>query len=601
MRTGDEQARVEVRDASTALTGVTTALLAFAAVAMFVAAIVIANTFAILLAGRTRELALLRCVGATREQVFRSVLLESAVLGLVGSVVGVLLGFGFAEGAGLVLSAVVGGFPIDAVRPSVAAVVVPLVVGVVVTVAAAVLPARAATRVAPIAALRQRSERTGSRRVGLIRLIVATIAIAAGTVALLLGTLVVSSNGGFIVAFVGGALAFGGILLAGPVVIPRAIRLVGWLPGRVSGVPARLASRNAVRNPRRAAATTSALLVGATLISLLTVASVTLRTSVTTTLDETYPVDYVVGTRSGPVPRDVVEALRDEPRLAAVATLHEAKGRVDGHRVGIAGVDPSALRRVTDGYATLRHLRPGEAILAEDLARELGAHPGDTVRVDGGGGAKTLTVRAVGDLLNRNSALATTQRDFAGLFAHPSIATVLAKERGDVETSGVTAAIDRATAGSPNVVVTGAAELKASYEKVLDTMLLIVSALLGVAVLIAFVGIANTLALSVIERRRESALLRALGLTGGQLRAMFSGEAVLMAGVGGALGVCLGVVFGWAAVASLFPSSVDVVLSVPVARMVLFVVVAGLAGLIASVLPARRATQAPVAAGLAEE
>lgn len=203
--------------------------------------------------------------------------------------------------------------------------------------------------------------------------------------------------------------------------------------------------------------------------------------------------------------------------------------------------------------------------------------------------------------LPADAAAVITEGDLDRVFAHPATRMVLAKARTGVDLDDATAAVDRAAAGTPGLFVTGAAEIKASYTKVLDTMLLIVSALLGVAVLIAFVGIANTLALSVIERRRESGMLRALGLTRGQLRGMLSGEAVLMAGVGGLLGVVLGTVFGWAAVASLFPSSVSVVLTAPVGRIVAFVVAAALAGLLASVLPARRAARASVIAAMAEE
>lgn len=598
VRTGEEQRQEEVSQVSSSLTGITVGLLAFAGIAMFVAGIVIANTFAILLAQRTRELALLRSVGARRGQVFGSVLAESAVLGLAGSVIGVAVGYGLATGVGAVLASLFDSVPSMVTGPTVASVVLPIIVGVVVTVGAAVFPARSATRVAPVQALREGS--IPPKRTGTVRIVLAFTALVMGVAGLAAGTLVIEAGqGAFAVAFFGGLLAFLGILLGGPVIVPPLVRLIGALPARLLGVPAKLATSNAVRNPRRAAATTSALLVGVTLISLMTVASATLRSTTMSKLEEEFPIDYrVVASDNGGIPRAVVEDLRGVDGLESVTTMSLSQhGRVDGAKnQRVVGVNPHELADVTSALDTLRKLRPGQAVLTAELADRIHAHQGETVRVEGSVGSASLRVAAVVQQGETLASVVTTKTDVAGMFHGAPVGAVLAEMADGADPDEVGAAVREA---SGTATVTGAVQHKAQYTQTIDIMLLIVTALLGVAVLIAFVGIANTLALSVIERTRESGMLRALGLTRGQLRAMLSGEAILMAGVGGLLGVGLGILFGWAAVDSLVPFAA--VLTVPGWRIVAFIAIAVVAGLLASVFPARRAARTSVVAALAEE
>lgn len=598
VRTGEEQRQEEVSQVSRSLIGITAGLLAFAGVAMFVAGIVIANTFAILLAQRTRELALLRCVGALRGQVFRSVLAESAALGLAGSVIGAGVGYGLATGVGSTLAAIFDGVPSMVTRPTVASIVVPIVVGVVVTVVAAIFPARSATRVAPVEALREGS--VSPKRTGKVRIALAFASLALGVAGLAAGTLVVGAGQvAFALAFFGGLLAFLGILLAGPIIVPPLIRLVGALPARLLGVPAKLARSNAVRNPRRAAATTSALLVGVTLISLITVASATMKQTAMSNLEEEFPVDYrVAASGGGGIPHGVVEDVRGVDGLKSVTTISlPDQGRVDGaKKQRVVGVNPRALANVTAGLDALRNLHPGQAVLTEKLADRVDAHQGGTVRVEGSAGSESLRVAAVVQQGETLGSVVTTKTDAAGTVGHTPVGAILAEKVDGADPAEVGAAVREA---SGTATVTGAVAYKAQFTRVLDTMLLIVTALLGVAVLIAFVGIANTLALSVIERTRESGMLRALGLTRGQLRAMLSGEAVLMAGVGGLLGVGLGILFGWAAVDSLLPFAA--VLTIPGWRIVSFIAIAVVAGLLASVFPARRAARTSVVTAIADE
>ncbi|MDA0563884.1 FtsX-like permease family protein [Streptomonospora sp. S1-112] len=543
-------------------------------------------------------MALLRCVGATRAQVFRSVLAESAVLGLAGSAAGVAVGYGLAWAVGAALDAAFAGFPFGAVRLSALAVLAPVAVGLAVTVGAALAPARAATRIPPVAALRDQAAPT--RRSGRVRLALAAAALAAGCAGMAAGTLVLTDTPAFLAAFFGGAAAFAGVLLAGPVLIPPLLRLAGAGPARLLGTPGRIAAVNAVRNPRRATATTAALLVGVTLMTVMSVGAASLRSTVEAQMAAQFPVDYMVRSQQADIPPGMAEDIAAIPGITDVAVVHGAAARAGGEEVWVSGVDPRELAEVTSQLPELTQVRGGEAVVSQSLSRRTGAGPGDPLRLDGAGaGTAELTVGAV---LSGEGAEAAyvTRGDLERHFPDAAVAGVFARAAPDADLVRVGAALDRATAGA-SVTVTGTAQTEAVYTEVLDTVLLVVNGLLTVAVLIAVVGIANTLALSVIERTRESALLRALGLTRRQLRATLAVEAVLLSTVGAVLGVVLGTVFGWVGLRSMLGASFGVVLDVPAAQLAGLVGGAVLAGLLASVLPARRAARASVVAALADE
>lgn len=601
VRTAVEHARAQVTGGGGA--GVRTVLLGFAAVALFVAAIVIANTFSILLAQRTREMALLRCVGASRGQVFGSVLAESALLGLAGSVVGVVVGFGLTYAVGSGLQAAFADFPFSAVAPSIVAVLVPVVVGVVVTVTAAVLPARAATRIPPVAALRDHAV-AATGRTGRVRLACAGVALVVGVVGLILGSLGafgLSSQRTFAVVFAGGVLAFLGVLLATPVLVPPLVRLTGTVVGRVLGTPGRLATINTLRNPRRAAATTAALLVGVMLISLLSVGAATTRATVTAKLNEKFPADYLVRSEGG-MPASVAESVRAVSGLADVTVTRGTTTRLQGQPgVYVGGYNPTTLDRVVDpsAFRAIIRLDPGEVVVTEDLAGRLGLGQGDTVRFRGLALTVTALLPAVGGQQQPGSVY-LTHSDLARLLPEAPVVGVFARAAPGADLGRLTTAISRATAGH-EVTVVGTAKTQATYTRTLDTVLLVATALLAVAMLIAVVGVANTLALSVIERTRESGLLRALGLTRGQLRATLAVEATLLAIVGALLGAIVGTVFGWAAITAVLGTTFDVVLAIPWLRLAGLTAIAVLAGLLASVLPARRAARASVVVALSDE
>ncbi|TXR56626.1 ABC transporter permease [Quadrisphaera setariae] len=646
------------------LTGV---VLAFAAVALFVATTVITNTFSVLVAQRTRQLALLRCVGATKGQVRRSVLLEAAALGLVASVAGVALGSGLAAVAALVLAHYAPGAPVPTgVVVTPAAVLVPLAVGVAATLLAALVPARAATRVSPLAALRPATAPDLRTRTSRVRLVLSLVLLVGGGALLVLGTLfatgsfadaVGAATGtsdelaqyGVLVAVAGGMASFTGVLVGQVFLVPRTVSLVGGLVARAGGAPARLAALNAVRNPRRTASTAGALLIGTTLVALMVVGAATTSRTLGAALDRQFPVDVQVTTvpegtsRTGPgLDASVVSAVRAVPGVSASALLTTGEVVTSGgpaaHSRGeVYGLDVISGNR-DDLASVLAHpadvapLAPGTAVISPETAERLGVRDGDQLdlravtALDGGEGADGATTTDAADAAGAEHAVRVAVTDVGGPQVVLDSSDAAALQLGDAQSemwlrtgptadavevvdqvqSAVTEVAGTDTGAAP-VSVSGLAAQRAVYEKVIDTMLLVVVGLLAVAVVIALVGVANTLSLSVIERTRENAVLRALGLTRGQLRRMLALEGALVAGVGGLLGVVLGSLYGWAGAASLLggvaAAGGDAIWtpSLPWGRLGLLLAVAVVAGLLASVLPARRAVRTPPVAALADQ
>ncbi|WP_433500143.1 ABC transporter permease [Sphaerimonospora sp. CA-214678] len=575
-------------------------LLLFGVIALLVAGLVIYNTFNILVAQRTREMALLRCIGATRRQVFGSIVLESVVVGLLSSVLGLLAGLGLGAAAVALLRGVEAGIPTGTVGLTPQTVAVGLVTGLAVTVAAALPPARHATRVAPIAALRTQVEeqtfRTGVARVvfaGLFAL--AGIAVTAAAVSLKPG------EAGLMMAMGGGVLVFFAVLILGPVIVKPLSGLAGWLPARLFGVPGRLAVTNARRNPRRAATTTIALTIGVTLMTSMSVMTATVRATVSAELDRQFPVDYLVSAQTGEVPRAAVDALRARPELTGVTEIQAAKAEVNGREWQVGTVTRSAIGTTVKpetSSGSMDGFGQGEVAVGESVAKDLGLKVGDTVTVTPGRGDDIrLTVVAV--LKSDVSMLPTVtipEETFNRAFETVVNRTIVANAAESVPADRAREALDDATRPYPAVQVGSTTEIRGQFDDAMNMVLLVVTGLLGLAIVISLLGIANTLSLSVHERTRESALLRALGLTRPQLRRMIAVEALVLGLVGALVGVVLGVVFGWAATQT-FSDSVS--FQLPAAQILIFIAASGLAGVIAALLPARRAARASIVGSLA--
>lgn len=580
---------------------ITVGLLLFGLVAMFVAALVIYNTFNILIAQRTREMALLRCIGATRGQVFGSIVLESAVVGLVSSVLGLLLGYGLGAGALAVLISV--GAPVPSATAALAprTIVLALLVGLVVTVGAALLPARSATKVAPIAALRSQIDEH-TFRTGLIRVISALLFLVAGAGATAAGVTMERGQIALVVVMAGGLLVFLGVLILGPVIVKPLGAFVGWLPGRLAGVPGRLALDNSGRNPRRSATTTVALTVGVTLMTLISVLVGTMRVTYAQKLDEQFPVDYMVQAQGGGsgLPRALADDLRTRPELTSVAAFRETDAKAGNggrdHRVGTFVAPPDFRPKLISG--SIDALKPGTAIVADYVVKDLGVTVGGRIPVrTTEAGPVDLTVVGVFDPQGANLAEVTVPAgDFDRYFGPVDDNRVLVNAKDGVDLDRARKAVEAAAQPYPRAKVASSTDVRGEFDEALDMVVMIITGLLGLAVLISLLGIANTLSLSVHERTRESALLRALGLTRPQLRRMLSIEALILGLIGAMVGVVLGVTFGWAAARTLTD---DLVFDLPVLQILAFVVVSGLAGVLAAVLPARRAARASIVDSLA--
>ncbi|GAA0334942.1 FtsX-like permease family protein [Actinoallomurus spadix] len=583
---------------------ITTFFFAFALVALFVAALVIYNTFNILIAQRTREMALLRCVGATRGQVFRSVLLESAVVGLLASVLGAVVGIGLGYGAAVVFNSGTGtpGGPL-AVSATPFLVGIPL--GLAVTVLSALMPARTATRVPPVAALRAQAEGRVRGRAGIVRIIIGALFGAAGTGMAVLALTAKPGQGPFLLMVVAGALIFLAVVALSPLIVQALSGLVGGLPARFFGVPGRLALANSRRNPKRAAVTTIALTVGVTLMTMFSVALASTRSTADAHLREQYPVDYRLSAQSGqddrPVPGAVVTRLRAAPEFSAVIEARRATAHVNGKEVGVGSVTQRYLGqglkpKVSAG--SLADLRPGTVVLNDERAKAFGARVGGTVPVRTGRGTANLRVVAIVTGESLLSGILLDETDFTRSFGPKDPEQVYLIAKKGVSTKVSRAVVDDALKDYPAVRMSSAADLKDQLSKSLDQLFLLVAALLALAIIISLIGIANTLTLSVVERNRESALLRALGLTRRGLRRMLSLEALIISLIGALVGVVLGIAFGWAAISAAID---DAVLGLPIGRIVLFLLLAAVAGVVAAIMPGRRAARTSIVESLAAE
>ncbi|MGW5359158.1 ABC transporter permease [Actinopolymorpha pittospori] len=605
VQTRDER----VREAVASLTGGVDVygafLLGFAAIAVFVATLVVANTFTILLAQRTRELALLRCIGAVRGQVFGSVIVESLLLGLVASLAGIGVGVGLATIAMELLSRSSLGLPPGGLRLTPTGVAVPLAVGVLTTVVAALVPARRATRVSPLAALRPDLAPAPRSRAGVVRAVLAAVCFLGGVAALVAAPRTGDLMPALLVGMGGGLLSFLGILFGAPILVPALVRLLGGISGRLGGVPGRLAVGNAVRNPRRTAATSAALLVGVTLISMMTVGAASVQGTLHQTLDTQYPLDLAVDGGSTALPDGLVSDVEKIDGLEGSLTVTSAGVRAGSSGEGLqtyaSAVDPAAVRKVFRDPDGIDGLAPGTAIVGPSTAGQLGVHDGGSLRLRGTDGPGIdVHVRVVSNPNTPQLLLASA--DLARIAPKAPVTGVWAKVAEGADGTRVAVAAQELVGDNDQVSLQGAAVERELYDRVLDILLLIATALLAVAVLIALVGVGNTLSLSVIERTREQALLRALGLTRGQLRAMLASEAVLIAAAAVVAGAVLGIGYGWAGTRILLGTVAgEVNLAIPWDRLVLVAVIALTAGLAASVLPARRAVKVAPAAALGDE
>ena len=574
--TATEVTSQAVRDAGNGTSVITVLLLAFVVLAGLVAAMVVANTFTILITQRRRQIALLRCVGATADQVRRSTLAEVAMVATAGSVVGIVVGTGIGR-----VACAVAGIDVADFRLPVGRLVLVAAVGIAVTVAATLAPIARAMRIPPMAALRPDEGADRVRRVGRLRLATGLVLLLGGAAGL--GGGVHLANLG--VATLGGGVTAVGVVVLLPWALPWVLTAFSGL-GALFGAPGRLGVRNLLRNPARAGATCTALVVGVGAIATLLVASSSAQAGADRAVGASNVLDLQVS-GSGRLPAAV---LRATPQLAGIAT----SALVPGTEVELNGDEYTAFGPTTEQFRSVRNggeLRPGEVAVPDYLLRSGAVRPGDPMVLRKGRVA--LTLRASARPITDDGSLVVLRPDLLRLDPSAGVRSVWAKFEAGAAPNEVLGRVNRMVAPYATVTVSGSGVSRAETAELLHTLVTIALALLAVTAVIAVVGVGNTLGLSVVERTRESALLRALGLRRRQLRLMLAVEAGLLALVAAVVGTLCGVVFGWAAVGAAFGQAGQAVeLSVPVGRLALVFGGAVLAGVLASVLPGRRAALA---------
>ena len=592
VRTADDERAHQAEHASDGFAAMTTFMGAFAVIALAVAAMVIVNTFTILVAQRTRTLALARCIGATRKQVRRSVVGEALTAGLIGSAVGTALGIGVTQLMLMGLKAA--GSPVDAsVSVTVMSCIIPLIVGIVVTTLAALSPARRATKVAPVAALQPMTE-TPTRRIGRVRIMLGALLFIAGAALVVVSaTADMETNVAVLCGVAGGFVSFAGVLVLAPVLIGGLSRAVG--SAHLGGVPGELAVENTQRNPRRTATTTSALLIGVTLITTVATGAATGRASIDKVMNGHFPVDATVRAQ-GPLDKATIQDARKTDGVAKVATVTTATGTIEGggdaKQTTIQGVSSEFSQVVRNDSAT-KGLDSTHAVGSVP-----GASDGDKITVTVNGNKVNLTLVGHGQ---DTQGIVVTQDVMTKLAPKAEPTQLQVRYKDGTDQSKTTQALSKSMSAHQGVTVASTADQKAQMDKVINILLGMIVGLLVISVIIAMVGVANTLGLSVVERTREIGLLRALGLTRKQVRSMFGTEALILSGIAAILGIALGIGYGIAGSHALFSSIMTVQASVPWVQMLVVAVVSVLAGWLASVIPGRRGAKIKPAVALAEE
>jgi putative ABC transport system permease protein len=577
-------------------------LLVFAGVALLVATFSIVNTFSILVAQRSRESALLRALGATRRQVLGSVLAEAAVVGTVASGAGLLGGLGIASLLKALFNGVGFALPDTGLVLTARTILVSLAVGLLVTLLAGIAPAVAASRVPPLAALRAVAVgRTGSSRRRAVAGTVLTLAGGTLAVAAVAG----SGSGALTSAGLGAVLTTAGIVVLGPSVARPVSRLLGAPLPALRGATGALARGNAMRNPRRTASTASALLVGVGVVTLFTVLGASIRASTDASVRQSFGGDLAVtapGFGAGFSPR-LADDVHRLPEVQAAAGLARAAVQVDGTGTAVTVSDPGQLGQVFDldvGAGSLGALGQHGFAVNATTAAEHGWQLGSTVRIGFPDGS--VVPMTVGAVYSARTVVGDYLLPRAAWTAHATVdidTTVLVGLRPGVDLAAGRAAVQRVARGYGSPAVRDRAEWADALSTGVNTMLTIVYALLALAVLIALMGIANTLSLSIHERTRELGVLRALGLTRRQLRSIVRWESVLIAVFGTLGGLGLGVFLGWALVNA---AAADIgSFAAPPARLLVVLGVGAAVGVLAAARPARRAARLDLLAAIATD
>ncbi|HEY3506918.1 MAG TPA: FtsX-like permease family protein [Actinocatenispora sp.] len=605
VQTGDALAKKATDSIKEGLKFLNYVLLGFAGVALFVGAFLILNTFSIIVAQRTRELALMRAIGASRRQMIGSVLLEAVVIGIVAGGLGLLAGIGIGALLGYVFTHVGGGNLELSIGVPASAVAASFAVGIVITVVAALFPSLRASRIPPVAAMRDAA--TPDRPLTRVTVAGAIVFVLGGGL-LGLGLFGSLSGTGTLWAILGGVLvAFIGVALLTPVISKPVVGVIGRLLS--FSTAGKLGRRNSSRNPRRTAITAAALMVGIALITGVSTVLSSVQTSIDKIANQQIKADLIVaGQQTSEVPPTFDPALlpkmRDVSGVSSVAGIYSDRGQVDGKTVGLTATDDVAAlttaTSMTRHAGTITSLRGHQVLLDEKTAKADHLDVGDTVRIQLTHGAATYTLTGIyssgeggmsGWLLPASSV-----RDFA--LTSPTSAFVTVADGASTTTAKKQ--IDDLLADNPLVTVADRSDFIDQQTSTFDTVQTMIQVLLTLAIIIAALGVVNTLALSVIERTRELGLLRAIGMKRRQVMGMITVESVTISVFGAVLGLVVGIGLGAAVVRALHDQGIKY-LSFSWGLMVAYLVLAAVIGVLAAILPSIRAARLNVLGAIAYE
>jgi putative ABC transport system permease protein len=610
--TGTEAAAQLSSDVQSGFAFFRQALTIFAGIALLVGAFVISNTFAILVAQRTRELALLRAVGASRGQVMGSVMLEAVLVGLVAAVLGLGAGVLLATGVVALLDAVGADLPTTNLVVRSATVLAALLVGLLVTLVAAMIPAVRATRVPPLAALRDVAvDRAGASRTRLALGLV-TLAIAA----LCLSTAWSSDGNSDSLPTVGlgAVLALVGAVIIGPVLAGPSIRGLGAGLPRLKGITGRLATENAARSPKRTSATASALIIGVALVGFITVFAASAKSSVTAQVNSGFSGDFVVQSDSGGFgfsgfPTTVAEAVAGVDGVDVVAPLGFGSVQItyaDGASATefLTSIDAETLDEVLDPKMVegeLTDLTDDGVLVDRQRVADHDLAIGDTITVTVPGGDELeLEVEGISDDPNILGIFTLSRATAAEVIPQFLDAQVYGTLSDGADADAVLADIEAAVSETPALEVLDRDGFVGSITAQITSFVNIIYGLLLLSIVIALIGIANTLSLSINERTRELGLLRAVGMTRRQLRSAIRWEAVLISTLGALVGLGLGLVLSWAVLKALESQGLSE-FTVPGGTLAVMVVMAAVLGTLSSIRPARRAAKLAILDAIATD
>ena len=576
-----------------------TFLLAFAAIALFVGAFIIFNTFSIIVTQRQKEMALLRAIGASSKQVMRSVMVEAFAVGAIASVAGLITGIGVAAGLKKLLEAFGLDLPAGGLAVTGSTVITSIIVGTTVTLASAYFPARKAAKVPPIAAMRSVAlDRTASSRK---RPIIGSFITAMGVGSIMSGL----SSGAIALVGLGALVTFVGVSVLAPVLARPASKVLGWPMHRGTKMSGTLARENAIRNPKRTASTAAALMIGVALVGFIATFAASTKASINGSVDQNFGGDFVIesGTNGemGGLSHTLTTDLAARTEFANVTSDRGVAAEIDGSGVFMSSWDSTTMPALFDvdvQQGDPSNLGADGAAVFEDYAKDHDLLIGSPVEIAFSQGTVNLTVEAIFADQAWTGPVFVDHVVLDGVGADPLDSNIYVQMADGVNADAAQASLDQLTAEYPTAKVLDREGFKDAKGSKIDLILNLIYALLALAIVIALMGITNTLALSIYERTRELGVLRAVGMSRAQVKATVRWEAMIIAVFGTLLGLSIGLFFGWSIVHALSDQGIDT-LVIPVRTLAVVTAIAALAGVAASIMPARRAAKLDVLEAIA--